>query len=143
MTDTDGTNVRVILRWIQIKDNLEPFYETHGEFRFGSRVTSGEKVMETRFPETGYWEISDHPQFNKVEGIDLVLYDGPAGDSMVVELFGEEIDPLSANDQLDHYRREFSGPPATWAGPQAPGSEGLADPENMPLWRVAYDVEVS
>jgi hypothetical protein len=133
----------VILRWIQIKDNLEPFYETHGEFRFSSRVTTGAEVTETRFPEEGHWEISDHPQFNKVEGIDKVLFDGPAGETLLVELFGEEIDPFSANDQLNEYRREFTGAPDTWAGPQAPGNEGLGDPENMPLWRVAYDVEVS
>jgi hypothetical protein len=139
----DGKHVRVILRWIQIKDKLEPFYETHGEFRFSSRVTSGGAVMKTRFPEEGHWEISDLPRFNKVDGIDKVLFDGEAGESLVVELFGEEIDPFSPNDPLNDYRREFGGPAETWAGMQAPGNEGLSDPENMPLWRVAYEIEVS
>ena len=143
MALNDGRHVRVILRWLQIKDILEPFYETHGEFRFSSRVSSGDTVMETRFPEEGHWEISDQPRFNTVEGIDKVLFDGPAGDSLVVELFGEEIDTLSANDSLDAYRREFAGPADTWAGIQAPGNEGLNDPENMPLWRVAYEIQVS
>ena len=143
MGRNDGKRVQVILRWIQIKDKLEPFYETHGEFRFRSRVTSGDTVVETRFPEKGHWEISDEPRFNKVEGIDKVLFDLHAGDSLVVELFGEEIDPFSRNDPLNDYRREFVGPAETWAGVQAPGNEGLNDPENMPLWRVAYEIEVS
>jgi len=143
MTEHEGRHVRVIMRWIQIKDMLEPFYETHGEFRFRSRVTSGDTVTETRFPEEGYWEISDNPRFNTVSGIDKILFDGEAGSSLVVELFGEEIDAFSANDPLDDYRREFHGPPETWAGIQAPGNEGLNDPENMPLWRVGYEVEVS
>ena len=143
MTHNDGKHVRVILRWIEIKDMLEPFYESHGEFRFSSRVTSGDNVTETRFPEEGFWEISDKPRFNKVAGIDKVLFDGPAGPSLVVELFGEEIDDLSANDQLNDYRREFVGPAEDWAGTQAPGNEGLNDPENMALWRVAYDIEVT
>ena len=30
-------------------------------------------------------------------------------DHLVVELFGEEIDVLSANDELDHYKREHRG----------------------------------
>jgi hypothetical protein len=141
MTD-DDRHVRVTLRWIQIKDKLEPFYETHGEFRFWSRVTSGETVVETRFPEDGYWEISDQPRFNTVNDIDKVLYEGRAGDSLVVELFGEEIDPFSKNDPLDAYRREFVGPAESWSGVHAPGNEGLRDPENMPLWRVAYEIEV-
>ncbi len=138
----DGKHVRVILRWIQIKDMLEPANEAHGEFRFRARVSSGGAVTETSFPEEGHLEISDNPRFNTVRGIDLVIFDGPAGDSLVVELFGEEIDLLGANDHLDDYRREFTGPADGWAGIQAPGNEGLRDPENMPLWRVGYEIEV-
>jgi hypothetical protein len=143
MGQNDGKHVRVILRWIQIKDKLEPFYETHGEFQFKSRVSSGDAVMKTRLPEEGYWEISDQPRFNRVTGIDKVLFDGQAGDSLVVELFGEEVDSVSANDPLDDYRREFDGPAEEWAGLHLPGNEGLSDPENMPLWRVGYEIEVN
>jgi hypothetical protein len=139
----DGRQVRVILRWLQIKDQLDPSYEKHGEFRFSSRVSSGDTVSETRFPEEGYWEISDHPRFNKVSGIDKILYDGQVADDLVVELFGEEIDFFSPNDKLDDYRREFSGPAESWAGVHAPGNEGQNDPENMPLWRVCYEIEVA
>jgi len=143
MAQNNGKRVRVILRWIQIKDKLEPFYETHGEFRFRSRVASGDTVVEARIPEEGHWEISDNPRFNKVSGIDRVIFDGPAGETLVVELFGEELDAFSANDALDDYRREFRGPVESWAGVQAPGNEGRKDPENMPLWRVGYEVEVN
>lgn len=143
MAQNGGKHVRVILRWIQIKNKLEPFYEGHGEFRFRSRVSSRDRVVETRFPETGYWQISDHPRFSKVDGIDKILFEGEAGNSLVVELLGEEIDAVGANDPLDAYRREFTGPAETWVGLQAPGNEGRGDPENMPLWRVAYDIEVS
>lgn len=139
----DGKRVRVILRWIQIKDKLDPFFKDHGEFRFRSRVTGGSEVKEVRFPEEGHWEISDHPRFSKVDKIDKVLFDAPAGDGLVVELFGEEVDSGSANDPLDAYRREFSGTAAGWGGRYQPDNEGSTDPENMPLWRVCYDVEVS
>lgn len=137
------TRVRVILRWIQIKDTLEPFYKDHGEFFFRTRVTSGNRTTEHRLPEKGHWEISDHPRFNKVDKLDVVIFDGPAGDEMVVELFGEEIDQFKPNDHLEEYRKEFTGDPANWAGRQAPGDEGSTDPENMSNWRVCYDIEVS
>ena len=142
MGQNDGKQVRVIMRWIEIKDMLEPAYEEHGEFRFSSRVTSGDTVMEARFPEKGHWEISDRPRFNRVSGIDRVLFEGQVGDSLVIELFGEEIDFFTANDKLDDYRREFTGPVEGWVGVQAPGNEGQSDPENMDLWRVCYEIEV-
>lgn len=142
MGQNDGKRVRVVLRWIQIKDKLEPFFKDHGEFRFRSRVTSGDHVSEARFPEDGHWEITDHPRFSKVDKIDKVLYEGPASDSLVVELFGEEIDELSANDQLDDYRREFTGSANLWVGYHQPGDENSPDPENMRLWRVAYEIEM-
>ena len=139
----DKGKVRVILRWIQIKDNLEPFFKEHGEFFFTARVTSGDRVTETRLPQKGHWEISDHPRFSKVDKIDKVLYEGAPGDALIVELTGEEIDSLSANDHLDAYRREFTGSPATWAGRMVPGDEGSPDPENMVNWRICYDIEVA
>lgn len=143
MGQNAGKRIRVIIRWVQIKDKLEPFFKEHGEFRFRSRVTSGDQVSEARFPEEGHWEISDLPRFSKVDKIDKVLFEGAAGDSLVVELFGEEIDQLSANDQLDDYRREFTGPAESWVGFHQPGDEGSPDPENMALWRVGYEIEMA
>ncbi|MGD2071297.1 MAG: hypothetical protein PVI57_21690 [Gemmatimonadota bacterium] len=143
MEENGGQRVRVILRWIQIKDKLEPFFKEHGEFFFRTRVSTGGDVVEHRLPEEGHWEISDHPRFNKVDKIDKVLFEGPAGESMVVEMFGEEIDQLSANDELDPYRKEFSGPHESWVGRQAPGDEGSEDPENLSNWRICYDIELA
>jgi hypothetical protein len=143
MAVNSGKRVRVVLRWIQIKDKLEPFFKDHGEFFFRTKVTSGDHVVEHRLPEKGHWEISDHPRFNRVDKIDKVIFDGEPGDALVVELFGEEIDQLTANDQLDAYRREFVGDCAAWTGRHAPGDEGSTDPENMTNWRVGYDIELT
>ena len=142
MAENGGTRVRVILRWIQIKDKLEPFFKEHGEFFFTTKVTTAGRTVETRLPEQGHWEITDHPRFNKVDKIDKVLFDGEPGERMVVELFGEEIDQLSSNDHLDPYKKEFSGPPESWVGRQAPGDEGSTDAENMSNWRICYDIEM-
>lgn len=142
MTDTPGKQIRVTLRWIQIKDKLEPFFKEYGEFFFTTRVTSGNRTVENRLPEEGHWEITDHPRFNKVDKIDKVIFEGEAGDTLVVEMNGEEIDQFSANDQLDAYRKEFVGDPEAWVGRQAPGDEGSTDPENMSNWRICYDVEM-
>ena len=40
MSETGGARIRVTLRWLQILDNLEPFYKEKGEFRFRSVVSS-------------------------------------------------------------------------------------------------------
>ena len=133
--------VRVILRWIQIKDNKEAIWDDEGEFRFRSVVTTGGQPHEIEFPEQGYWSISDHPRRNKVDKIDKVLFEGEAGDSLVVELFGVELDQMTANDHLEDYRREFTGPPSSWIGRHQPTDEGSDDPENMVDWRVCYDIE--
>ena len=106
----NGKRIRVVLRWIQIKDNKEAAWDDEGEFRFRAKVTTTGESHEVRFPEEGYWAISDHPRRNKVDKIDKVLFEGEPGESMVVELFGEELDSLTANDILEDYRREFSGP---------------------------------
>ena len=134
--------VRVTLRWIRIKSTLEPFYKDHGDFRFRARVTSGTRVKETRLPETGHWEITAHPKHNKVDEIDAVLYEGQTGGTLLVELFGEELDRASKNDPLDPYRREFVGEPAAWAGRYQPGDEGVSDSEELRLWAICYDVEM-
>jgi hypothetical protein len=55
---------------------------------------------------------------------------------------GEELDFLTPNDQLDPYRRAFSGEPSSWLGSYVPGDDPLpTDPENLSNWRVAYTIE--
>ena len=138
---SDSGQIRVILRWIQIKDNKEAMWDDEGEFRFRSRGTTNGESHELTFPEQGYWSISDHPRRNKVDKIDKVLYEGGCGDNLIVELFGEELDDFTANDSLENYRREYSGDASTWIGRHQPTDEGTEDPENMVDWRVCYDIE--
>lgn len=146
MSANAGKTVRVILRWIQVLDKLE-FLKDYGQFFFMTRVTSGNQTEEYRLPEDPegkgtYWEVSDHPRFNKIDKIDLIIFEGRAGDSLTVNLKGEEIDQITANDKLEEYSRTFSGDASTWAGRHRPGDEGVDDPENLPNWRVCYDIEV-
>jgi len=138
-----GHRIRVILRWIQIKDNKEAAWDDEGEFRFRSRVTSAGRTVEHRFPEQGFWSISDHPRRNKVDKIDKVLFDGEAGDSLVVELFGEELDRFSAPDHLEDYRKEFRGDASSWVGRYQPSDEARGDAENLSDWRICYDIETA
>lgn len=142
MEELRGARIRVILRWIQILDNLEPAWKERGEFRFFATVSSrnGNVKQDTKFPEEGHYEISDHPAWNKMN-LDKVLFDGMVEDHLKVELRGEELDMMSANDQLDHYVREFEGPVATWVGLIEPHDEDSDDPENMNNWRVCYEIE--
>ncbi|MDH5588817.1 MAG: hypothetical protein OEZ65_07355 [Gemmatimonadota bacterium] len=142
MAENGGDRVRVTLRWIQIKDNKESAWDDEGEFRFRSKVTTAGQAHELKFPEEGFWSISDHPRRNKVEKIDKVLFEGVVGDSMIVELFGEEMDGISANDHLEDYRLEFTGPVRSWVGRHEPTDQGVEDPENLSDWRVCYDVEM-
>jgi hypothetical protein len=135
--------VRVTLRWIQILDKMEPFYKDRGEFRFTARVATdvGAQIQETRFPTEGHYEISDHPAWNKLN-LDRVIFEGDVSERLTVELMGEELDTLSANDQLDHYKRVFEGGADAWVGVYGPGDEGrTTDPENMSNWRVNYSIE--
>ena len=141
MSENGGNRIRVILRWIQIKDNKEAMWDDEGEFRFRSKVTTSGESHEIEFPEQGYWSISDHPRRNKVDKIDKTLYEGAVGDNLVVELFGVELDQMTANDHLEDYRREFTGSVADWIGRHQPTDEGTGDPENMVDWRVCYDIE--
>jgi hypothetical protein len=143
MSENGGNRIRVTLRWIQIKDNKEAMWDDEGEFRFRSKITTAGKVEEIEFPEQGYWAISDHPRRNKVDKIDKVLYEGDAGDTLLVELFGVELDQMSANDHLQDYRREYTGATSAWLGRHQPTDEGTSDPENMVDWRVCYDIELA
>ena len=53
MSDNGSTRIRVILRWIQIKDNKEAAWDDEGEFRFRSKVTTNGQEHELEFPEQG------------------------------------------------------------------------------------------
>ncbi len=135
--------IRVTLKGIKILDKLEPFFKDTGEFRFRSHVSSdnaGGLSEETTFPEEGHYSLSDKPGWNCVT-LNKVLFDGDVEDHLVVELFGEEIDTLSANDELDRYSREFSGPVDDWVGLFEPADEGSTDPEAMSNWRISYIIE--
>ena len=133
--------VRVTLKWIKILDKLEPWFKETGEFRFRSVVaTEGGTSAETRFPEEGHYSLSDKPGWNFVT-LNKVLFEDEAEDHLTVELFGEEIDTFSANDELDHYKREFQGPVDDWLGLYEPADEGSTDPEAMSNWRISYIIE--
>jgi hypothetical protein len=135
--------IRATLRWIKLLDNLEPFFKETGEFRFRSKVSSetGEGFShETRFPEEGHYSLSDKPGQNYVT-LNKTLYEGEAGEHLIVELYGEEIDVLSANDELDHYKREHRGPVDDWVGLYEPADEGSGDPEAMSNWRISYIID--
>ena len=141
MTEQAGQPIQVVLRWIQILDKLEPFFKETGEFVFRSKVESGGKSEDHRFPEEGYYAISDKPGWNRLEKMNKVLFEGVPGDNLVVELLGEELDQFTAHDQLDPYRREFIGSPKDWIGHYEPVDEGSTDPENMSNWRICYDIK--
>ena len=150
MAEQSGERIKVTLKWVQILDNLEPWFKEKGEFRFHTKVSSdnlGGVVHETLIPEEGFWEISDHPAWNK-EDVNRVIFEGAVTDHLVVELVGEELDSMSANDFLDPYRREFAGPVESMLGWYAPGEdvpeEGPSearDPESMSNWRICYTIE--
>jgi putative transposon-encoded protein len=142
MSEKAGSRVRVVLRWVQIKDNKEGAWDDEGEFRFTSNVTTAGSSHKVEIPAKGYWSISDHPRRNKVDKIDKVLFEGAVGDNLVVELSGVELDDFSTNDELQPYRREYTGATASWVGRHQPTDEGSEDPENMSDWRICYDIEV-
>jgi hypothetical protein len=104
-------------------------------------VTTAGQTHEVELPKEGYWSISDHPRRNKVDKIDKVLFEGEAGDKLVLEVYGTELDQLTPNDELETYRMEFTGDVAGWLGRHQPTDEGTEDPENLSDWRLCYDIE--
>ena len=143
MSGQDGTRIRVTLRWLQILDDLEPFFKDKGEFVFWAKVwtDNGGQVQETRLPRKGYYPISDHPRWNRLNNLDKVLFEGEVVDHLAIELRGEELDQFSANDQLEFYSRTFTGPIQDHVSVIQPGDEGSDDPESMSNWRVGYEIE--
>ena len=135
----DNARIRVILRWVQILDNKEPFYKERGEFFFRAVVKGDGAAQETRIPQDGQFEISDHPSWNKVN-FDRVIFDGTVSGRLEIELVGEEVDSTSPNDQLELYRRTFTGDPSAWLGEHSPHDED-EDPESLADWRICYRIE--
>ena len=135
----ESVRIRVTLRWVQILDNKEPFYKERGEFFFRARVKGNGSEQETRIPQEGQFEISDHPSWNKVN-FDRVIFDGPVSGKLEIELIGEEVDMSSPNDRLEVYQRSFTGDPASWLGEHSPHDED-EDPESLTDWRICYRIE--
>lgn len=145
MAESTGKRVRVTLRWVQILDNMEPFFKEKGEFVFRAKVWTdnhGGQVQETRIPGKGHYSISDHPRWNKLSKLDKIVFEGKVTNHLVVEFQGEELDRFSANDPLAPYRREFTGPIEGHVALVQPGDEAAADPENLENWRLGYEIEV-
>lgn len=144
MSGQAGTRIRVTLRWLQILDDLEPFFKDKGEFVFWAKVwtdNGGGHAQETRMPRKGHYAISDHPRWNRLNNLDKVLFEGEVVDHLAIELRGEELDQLSGNDQLEFYTRTFTGAIGDHCRLIQPGDEGSDDPENMSNWRVGYEIE--
>ncbi len=144
MSGQAGTRIRVTLRWVQILDDLDPFFKKKGEFVFWARVSTdnnGGHTQETRLPREGHYPISDHPRWNRLRDLDKVLFEGEVTDHLTVELRGEELDQFTKNDHLERYKRTFTGPIADHIGVVQPGDESGGDPENLSNWRVGYEIE--
>jgi hypothetical protein len=143
MADDNGGRIRVILRTIQVNDNLEPPWDDEGEFQFTIRVASRDRgiIAETRLPSgDGAYSVSDHPARNRLY-LNHVIFEGEVRDHLEVEIIGDEIDTLSANDRLGRYHRVWTGLPASWVGFYHPGDEGSTDPERMEKWNVTLEIE--
>ena len=146
MSETNADRLKVTIRWVQILDNLEPFFKDKGEFQFRSIISTGDGVREERqYPPTGHIAITDQPVFNR-EILNWVVYEGEVKDNLVIELHGIELDKFTENDMLDVYRREFTGPVDSWLGQYGPGDDIAEDqhsddPEMMSNWRICYRIE--
>ncbi len=140
MAEPQAERVKVVLRWVQILDKLEPMFKEKGQFRFTVLIAADDAdPRKTVLPEKGHYDISDHPGWNRL-GLDKVVFEGEVREKLVVELQGEELDFLTANDRLEDYRRVFEGPASSWLGRKCPGDEGPGDPEAMSNWRVCYEI---
>ena len=138
--------IKVTVRAVQILDSLD--LDDTGEFVFRSKVSSdnlGGIPQESRYPATGHMEISEKPVMNRAI-LNWEVFEGEVTDHLAIELTGEELDRLSANDYLDTYSREFNGPVADWIGTYGPGEDmgadaGDDDPEKMSNWNVTIFID--
>lgn len=139
-------HIRVTITYVEILDSKD--LDEYGEFVFEFKGSVPARDLEqiTRIPETGHLAISDHPSMNKVS-LNTVIFDGLVNDGETLVLEGKptELDKLSADDELNPYRRELTGPIEEWAGKYSPWDEGTghsSDPEQLGDWRLALEVEV-
>jgi hypothetical protein len=142
-----STPIRVVLRYIEILDSHDLDGTGEFVFEFKASVPESGLAREVRIPEQGHIEISDHPSMNKMT-MEKELFHGVVedGETLVLEAKGTELDRFSANDELNPYRREFSGPVNDWIGEHGPWDEGghdTADPEQLGDWRFAFRIEQS
>lgn len=146
MSEQTGHRIRVILRMVQIHDNLEPAWDDEGEFRFTCTVSSrnrGGIEEKTVLPRNApFYRISDNPAWNRLT-LDETLFEGVVDDHLVIDLLGEELDQFTANDELDRYHRVWEGDPASWIGVYQPGDEGSKDPERMSNWWVYLEIQAA
>jgi len=133
--------IRVTLIWVQILDDLEPPWAESGQFCFTARVETAGNVQHTRIPPEGRFSISDHPAWNR-RRVNRVIYEGEAGDQLIVDLRGVEHDILSPDDELEPYSRTFTGDPESWVGEQSFADAEPEDPESLSNWRVCYWIEL-
>ncbi len=137
--------IRVTLRYIEILDSKDLDGEGEFVFQFKGSVPERGEEQTLRIPKSGHMSISDHPAMRKVT-LNKVFFEGEVedGETLVLEATGEELDKLSANDQLNPFRREFTGDVAGWVGEYSPwdeGGDGEKDPEQLGDWRLAYAIE--
>jgi hypothetical protein len=141
----ESPHIRFILDWLEITDSMD--IDSVGEFRFLFRVRSDLRgvLRDTLLPEEGTVSISERAGHNHLGPLNLVLYDGPVerGESVVLEVTGEEVDLLSPNDEVEFYERSFTGDPLGWVGTYTPwdGEGGGRDPEQLAQWLLSYRVE--
>lgn len=139
-------HIRVTISYVEILDRKD--LDEYGEFVFEFKGTVPGRGLEqiTRVPESGHLAISDHPSMNKVS-LNTVIFDGLVedGETLVLEGKATELDKLTADDELNPYRRELTGEIDAWAGKYSPWDEGTghsSDPEQLGDWRLALDIEV-
>jgi hypothetical protein len=142
----ESMRVRFILDWLEITDSMD--FDSVGEFRFLFRVLSDRRgiLRDTPLPEEGTLAISERPGQNHLGPLDLLLYEGlvERGETVTLEVTGEEVDLLSPPDEVEFYERSFSGDPEGWLGTYSPWDEnepGRTDPERRAQWMLSYRIE--
>ncbi len=137
--------MRFVLNWIEITDSMD--VDRIGEFRFLFRVRSDRRgvLRDTALPEEGTLSISERAGENRLGPLDLILFEGDVerGESLTVEVTGEEVDLVTRNDPVDWYERTFAGEPEDWLGTYTPWDESELgqDPEARDQWRLGYTIE--
>jgi hypothetical protein len=74
--------------------------------------------------------------------MDLLLYEGPAEKTLVVEARCERVDGTGRTESLTMYKRVLVCSSGVWVGRYEPWDEAR-DPEGMSDWRLCYDVELA